>query len=165
MAIIHMAPARRVWPGATLAGAAVCVGVALAWVWRSVPPQPAATQVSQPVIRMSGTPAPRVGPVDRECDAQCALATVIGPATKTCTAAIEELAGFGARWADADAAGSRFDRISWLQKARGTVTLAGGRAEFRNAAGAYTPVEYDCDFDPATLTVLGARARPRLSAP
>lgn len=148
-----------------LAGAAVCVGVALAWVWRSAPPEPLATPIPQPSVRMFGSPAPRVGADDRECDANCAVATVIVPATKACTAAVEELAGFGARWADADASASRFDRISWLQKTRGTVTLAGGHAEFRNAAGAYTPVEYDCDFDPATLAVLEARARPRLSAP
>ena len=54
----------------------------------------------------------------------------------------------------------KFDRFTWLQQTRGTVTLAGDRAEFRNAAGAYLPVAYGCDFDPATLAVIEARVRP-----
>ena len=40
------------------------------------------------------------------------------------------------------------------------MTLAGDRAEFRNAAGAYLPVAYGYDFDPATRAVLEARVRP-----
>lgn len=86
-------------------------------------------------------------------------------ATTACAAAVEELAGFGVRWLDAGAASPKFDRFTWLHAARGTVTLAGVRAEFRNAAGAYVPVDYDCDFDTATPAVLEVRARPRVVAP
>ena len=108
------------------------------------------------------------------CDARCAAAKVIVAATGACTASVEELAGFGVRWqgagagadagADADAVGPRFDRFAWLDRDRGTLTLGGAHAEFRNAGGAYLPVDYDCDFDPATLTALQARARPRAPA-
>jgi hypothetical protein len=161
MAILHRAPTGRAWRSAALAGTAVCLGVALAWLLRLTSPDRAATRPDAPVAQLQKSPAAVAMPVDPRCDARCLVARVIVPTTTQCAAAIEELAGFGVHWLDGDAASPKFDRVTWLHEARGTVTLAGGRAEFRNAAGALTPVAYDCDFDPAALAVLEARARPR----
>lgn len=161
MAILYQAPVRRVRRGVRLVGVALSVGVALAWLLRSAPTDGAGTRSPVPAEAVGKRVAPGAASIASNCDARCVAAKVIGPATTACTAAVEEFAGFGVRWLDEGGASPRFDRFAWLQEARGTVTLAGGRAEFRNAAGAYTPVAYDCDFDPATLVVLEARARPR----
>lgn len=139
MAIHFYAPARRVRPSVALACLVMMLGVPLAWLLQ---------------------PASAAAPVASGCDARCIAAKVIVPATTACAAAVEELAGFGVRWRDAGAATPKFDRFTWLQQTRGTVTLAGDRAEFRNAARAYLPVAYSCDFDPANLTALEARVRP-----
>lgn len=163
MAILYQAPAGRARRHAALAAAALSVGVALAWLLRAGPPTPSAAQPARASTAEVARPIAATGTT--ACDARCAAAKVIVPATTACSASVEELASFGVRWLDADAAAPRFDRFAWLQSARGTVTLAGARAEFRNAAGAYLPVEYDCDFDPATLAVLEARARPRGASP
>lgn len=82
-------------------------------------------------------------------------------ASSASAASVEELAGFGVRWQAADATSPKFDRFAWFDRARGTLTLGGARAGFRNASGACLPVDHDCDVDPATLTALQARARPR----
>jgi hypothetical protein len=163
MTIFHRAPPRRRWRHAALAGSAVAVGIALAWLNRSEPPPtpaPFAGEVVAPTARLAAPPAA----ADTTCDARCVATRVIVPAGAACTLAVEELAGFGVRWL-VDAPQARFDTYGWLSNSQGTLTLAGGRAEFRNAAGAYTPVDYDCDFDPARLAVLAARARPRASPP
>ena len=166
MAILYQAQAARPWRRAVLVTAALSLGAALAWSLR--PGEPAAG--AAPRI---ATPAPAAAPMpqpaavaEATCDARCAAAKVMVAASSVCAASVEELAGFGVRWqgADADAASPKFDRFAWLDRAHGTLTLGGARAEFRNAGGAYLPVDYDCDFDPATLTALQARARPRAPA-
>ena len=161
MAIIYRSPTGRARRRVVLVTAAVSIGVALAWLLRPGPPDPAPTPLPVAVPPAHAGVTPSVAAVDAGCDARCTAAKVIVPATTACAASVEELAGFGVRWLDADVGSTKFDRFAWLQAARGTVTLGGSRAEFRNAAGAGIPVEYDCDFDPATLVVLAARARPR----
>ena len=161
MAILDRAAACRVRRSVALACAAVSLGVALAWLQRPAPPDAVVTRPPIPVEPVGRLVAPPAVPMESGCDARCVAAKVIVPATTACAAAVEELAGFGVRWLDADAASAKFDRFSWLLVERGTVTFAGGRTEFRNAAGAPMPVEYDCDFGLATLPVLQARARPR----
>jgi hypothetical protein len=164
MTIIYRAPAGRARRRAALVAASLSIGVALAWLLRpstldSTPGRlPVAMAASSAPAGLS-QPAAHAG-----CDARCAVAKVFVPATTACAASIEGLAGFGLRWLDADAASPKFDQFAWLQAVRGTVTLAGVHAEFRNAAGSYLPVEYDCDFDTATLEVLEARVRPRATA-
>ena len=148
-----------------LVGAAVLLGVALAWLLQDTPPVDAAARpavaaepLRPPLAAAASSRAPG-------CDARCVATQVMVPATAVCAAAVEDLSGFGVRWLDEGTAKPKFDRFAWLQVARGTVTLAGDRAEFRNAAGAYMTVEYGCDFDPKTLAVLEARARPRPRSP
>ena len=160
MAIHFHAPARRVRPGVALACRAIFLGVALAWLLQPAPPDAGAVRRAGPADTVQTPAAPAAVPLATGCDARCAVAKVIVPATAACAAAVEALASFGVRWLDAGAAAPKVDRFTWLQPARGTVTLAGDRAEFRNAAGAYLPVAYGCDFDPTTLAVLEARVRP-----
>lgn len=160
MAIHFHAPARRVPPSVELACRVMMLGVPLAWLLQPASPDAAATRRRSPAEPVERRVAPAAAPVASGCDARCVVAKVIVPATTACAAAVEELAGFGVRWRDAGAATPKFDRFTWLQQTRGTVTLAGDRAEFRNAAGAYLPVVYGCDFDPANLAVLDIRVRP-----
>ncbi len=165
MAIPYRAPASRPWRRAALVTAALVLGVGLAWLLR---PGARAPDAAVPAVVHAPATAEATVPaaiVDAGCDARCAAAKVMVPATTACSASVEQLASFGVRSLDADAATPRFDRFARLQAARGSVTLGGGRAEFRNAAGAWLPVDYDCDFDPATPAVLEARARPRAFAP
>lgn len=162
MAILYQASAARPWRRAALVTVALVLGVVLVWLLR--PGTPAADAARPAGLRAAVTVEASM-PAAADCDARCAAAKVIVPVSTACAAAIAELAGFGVRWLDADAASPRFDRFAWLQTVRGSVTLGGGRAEFRNAAGAWLPVDYACDFDPVTLAVLEARARPRGSAP
>ena len=161
MAILYRAPAARPWRRAALFTAALSLGVALAWLLR--PSEPDAGVARRAVARAPVAAAAQqpAAVADATCNARCAAAKVIVAATSACAASVEELAGFGVRWQDADAARPKFDRFAWLERERGTLTLGGAHAEFRNASGAYLPVDYDCDFDPATLTALQARARPR----
>ena len=161
MARLYPVPTHRPRRWVALVCVAVPLGLALAWLLRPAPPDAVVVRPPAAVQAAGRFVAPATVPTDASCDARCAVARVIGPATSACAAAVEELAGFGVRWLDGGAASPKFDQFAWLQVARGTVTLAGGRAEFRNAAGAYLPVEYGCDFDPKTLAVLEARARPR----
>ena len=165
MPVLAQASASGVGRHLVWLGAAVSLGVALAWLLHVTPPVVAAARPAVAAEPLRPPLAPAAPPVAAGCDARCVATQVIGPATTACAAAVEELSGFGVRWRDEGAARPKFDRFAWLQVARRTVTLSGDRAEFRNAAGAYLAVEYGCDFDPKTLTVLDARARPRSPTP
>ena len=105
----------------------------------------------------------------------CLGPALIRTARAPCTQAIEQLAAYGARWrqtrevdpaAAVGAAGSgwvgdsRFAQLGWLDREQGTVTLSGSAVEFETGAGRSLPVRYECDFDPAAQTVLGARVQP-----
>jgi hypothetical protein len=145
---------------AAIAGCAL-VGIATAWVLRPTPPDTGASNVPLPVAPIEPRVALAIERNDVNCDARCAVTRVIAPATGACVAAIEDLAGYGTRWPVDQAATPTFSRFHWRHAALGAVTLAGEQAEFRNAAGTYQAVEYECDFDLATLKVIEARARPR----
>lgn len=133
-----------------LATALAASAAAVAWFGRPALPESASARAD----------ASQAAPA-RCSDARCAARRVIGPASASCSSAIEQLAAFGARWTDTADAGPRFDRFAWLRQDAGTIVLAGRRAEFRNGADAYLPVDYECDFDPARLAVLEVRARPQ----
>lgn len=74
-----------------------------------------------------------------------------------CAAQVEKLALHSVRW-KTDSYEPKFQRFRWKDKDVGTLTYVGDRAEFQNGFGAYTPVVYECDFDPSTKTVLDVRA-------
>lgn len=71
-----------------------------------------------------------------------------------CPDRVERLATHSVHWRD----GTKMTHFRWKDKSAGIVTYLGDRAEFQNGFGAYTPVVYECDFDPATKTVLDVRA-------
>jgi hypothetical protein len=152
VAILYRATAARPWRRTVLVTGALSLGVALAWLMRPGEPDAGAARPAVARATAAAAVAQPAEVADATCDARCAAAKV------------EELASFGVRWQDADATRPKFDRFAWLERARGTLTLGGAHAEFRNASGAYLPVDYDCDFDPATLTALQSRARPHAPA-
>ena len=164
MAILYRALGVRRWRRTVLVTGGLSLGVALAWMLRPGEPDAGAARLAEARAPVAATAPQPAAVAEATCDARCAAVKVIVAASSACAASVEELAGFGVRWQDADAARPKFDRFAWLDRARGTLTLGGAHAEFRNASGAYLPVDYDCDFDPATLTALQARARPRAAA-
>ena len=165
MAILYQAAAARRWRRVALVATGLTLGVALAWLLRSGRPELAPTRSVAVASVGPADVASRASAGELLCDARCAAAKVLVPATTACAISVEELATFGVRWMGADSASPKFDRFAWLEPARGTLTLGGEHAEVRNASGAYLPVEYDCDFDPATLAVIEARLRPRAAKP
>jgi len=76
-----------------------------------------------------------------------------------CDDHVERLAAYSAKWTDG-AFESKFSRSRWLDKDKGYVTFIGDTIQFQNGFGAMENQIYECDFDPATRTVLGVRARP-----
>ena len=92
-----------------------------------------------------------------ESDAQCVGGRHAAAAAAACKAGIEDLASNGVRWSDPAVPGPRFSRSRWLDQPRGTLTFAGDQAAFETASGAWQPVSYECDFDPAPGKLLQAR--------
>lgn len=76
-----------------------------------------------------------------------------------CRDYIEKLANFTFRWTD-KALEPKFSRIRWLNKEGATLTFIGDKIEFQNGFGAYQRHVYECDFDPASKTVLDVSAEP-----
>ena len=111
--------------------------------------------------RAPATPLATPAAVTGRCedDAHCVGLRHVAAAATACRASIEDLAGFGVRWTDASAAPA-FRRFAWRNAAGGPVTFSGDAADFRNAAGDYAPVTYECDFDPVAGKALDTRVRP-----
>ena len=76
-----------------------------------------------------------------------------------CKDFIQKLGKYSFRWTDG-ALESKFSKVDWLNKDKATLSFFGDKIEFQNGFGAYQPAAYQCDFDPATNTVLGVRAAP-----
>ena len=79
-------------------------------------------------------------------------------ASDACREPITQLAVFQPRWLAA-ANEPIFTDYAWLVQAQGSIRYFGNRLEFSNASGAYAPVNYECDFDPAGSKVLDVRVR------
>lgn len=96
---------------------------------------------------------------DGKCksDLQCWGDKNIFAAGAYCKNDIEKLAKFSARWSDGVL---KFSRSRWLNKEQATLTFIGDKIEFQNGFGAYQNHIYECDFDPASNTVLDVRATP-----
>lgn len=74
-----------------------------------------------------------------------------------CKDKIEALASHSVRWTDGTFE-PKFSRFRWKNKSAGIITYIGGKAEFQNGFGAYTPVIYQCDLDSDNKTVLNVSA-------
>lgn len=94
-----------------------------------------------------------------KADLQCWGDKNNASASVYCDDHIERLAKYNARWTDG-ALGAKFSHFRWLNKERATLTYIGDKIEFQNGFGAYQAHIYECDFDPASNTVLDVRARP-----
>jgi|GEM_PF-3136442 len=124
--------------------------VALAWAWWEFGRDRAPAEVADRPAAVTAATC--------ETDAACVGRQHVAAAAAACRAGIEDLAGFGVRWSDA-AGGPRFTRFAWRDRAGGAIVFVGDAAQFRSAGGDFSPVTYECDFDPAAGRALDARVR------
>jgi hypothetical protein len=96
---------------------------------------------------------------DAQCptDLQCWGDRNAIDATSKCRDPVERVAKYQAEWTDRWSE-TKFPRFRWLDEQRGTLTYIGDRIKFQNGFGAWSPMIYTCDFDPATKTVLSVDA-------
>lgn len=76
-----------------------------------------------------------------------------------CKGYVEKLAKYNARWTDGTFE-TKFSNFKWLNQEKATLTYIGDKVEFQNGFGAYQTHLYECDYDPASNTVLDVRAWP-----
>ncbi|KWN80834.1 hypothetical protein WM24_23650 [Burkholderia ubonensis] len=95
--------------------------------------------------------------VCKKDDIQCLGDKGIVAASVYCKDQVERLAAHSVRWTDGTFE-LKFSRFRWADKAAGTITYVGDKAEFQNGFGAYTPVTYECDLAADNKTVLDVRA-------
>ncbi len=76
-----------------------------------------------------------------------------------CKSYVEKLAKYSVRWTDGTFE-TKFSRFRWLNKEKAILTFVGDKIEFQNGFGAYQAHIYECDFDPASKTILDVRAYP-----
>jgi len=96
----------------------------------------------------------------QECakdDLQCKGDKAVVATSVYCKDPVERLARHSVRWTDGTFE-LKFSRFRWKDKAAGTLTMIGDKAEFQNGFGAYTPVTYECDLAADGKTVLDVRA-------
>lgn len=112
-------------------------------------PKPAAAQAEQ------------AAPKEKTCvkdDLQCIGDRGIVAAGVYCAPQVEKLAKHSVKWTDGMLE-MKFSRFRWRNKQAGQVTYVGGKAEFQNGFGAWTPVIYECDLDADEKTILEVRVR------
>lgn len=76
-----------------------------------------------------------------------------------CKSYVEKLANYSFRWTDGTLE-PKFSHYRWLNKETSTLTYIGDKIEFQNGFGAYQRHVYECDFDPASNSILDVRANP-----
>lgn len=113
--------------------------------------KPAAAQAPAPQVK---TPEP----VCSGSDLQCRAKEGIISASVYCPREVERMAKHSVKWTDGFLE-SKFDRFRWKDKANGVITYIGGKAEFQNGFGAFTPMIYECDLGPDNRTILDVRVR------
>ena len=104
-------------------------------------------------------PRPTGEPINCRAELQCWGERHLATANAYCKDSIDRLANDATRWSDAFHE-TRFSRLRWLDRSKGTLTFIGDKVEFRTASGSYQPHRYECDFDPENNRVTGARAQP-----
>lgn len=73
-----------------------------------------------------------------------------------CEPHVERLAAYSHEWTDR---WSRLSRFRWGAE-RPALTYIGDQIKFQNGFGAWQHHVYECDYDPATETVIAVRAQP-----
>ncbi|MEQ1766787.1 MAG: hypothetical protein ABL859_05100, partial [Methylotenera sp.] len=96
---------------------------------------------------------------DAACKAelQCWAEKNIASGDAYCQSNVEKLGQYSSRWTDGMLE-LKFSRFRWLNKENSTLTYIGDKIELQNGYGAYQPHIYECDFDPATNSVIDVRA-------
>jgi len=80
-------------------------------------------------------------------------------ASVRCASHVEKLAKYSHKWTDGFL-DIKFGRFRWLDRKAGTMTYLGDKIQFQNGFGAWQNYSYECDFNPATETVIDVRAYP-----
>lgn len=104
-------------------------------------------------------PRPIGEPINCRAELQCWGERHLATANAYCKDSIDRLGNDATRWSDAFHE-TRFSRLRWLDRSKGTLTYIGDKVEFRTAGGSYQPQRYECDFDPENNRVTGARVQP-----
>ncbi|WP_213881199.1 hypothetical protein [Pseudomonas sp. dw_358] len=86
-------------------------------------------------------------------DLQCWAKKVEPDASYPCKKAIEKSTEFAFRWTGG-LVDIGFQQIRWLDQSSGKITFIGDTIEVQNMYGAYEPRTYECDYDPATKSVI-----------
>lgn len=73
-----------------------------------------------------------------------------------CQRPIEKLAKYSFEWLDG-AFTPRFSYYRWKDQPNGYVTYIGDKIKLQNGFGAWSNYTYECDFNPATNTVIDVR--------
>lgn len=80
-------------------------------------------------------------------------------ATIVCRRPVERLACYAHKWTDGWLE-PKFGHFRWRDQAQGIVTYTGDAIQFQNGFGAWENHVYECDYDPASESVLEVRASP-----
>jgi len=92
-------------------------------------------------------------------DLQCWGDKNAGAASRKCRELVEKHAKYQFEWTDG-ALESKFPLFAWKDESRRTLSYFGDRIKFQNGFGAWQFMKYQCDYDPATETVLGVSVAP-----
>lgn len=77
-------------------------------------------------------------------------------ATLLCERLVERFAQYDAEWTDG-MLDPKLTHYRWLDHEAGTVTFLGDKVKFQNGFGAWSPMIYECDFDPETESITDVR--------
>ncbi len=133
----------------------VAIGFFGALFGQSEEPPPPKAQPAAAVAPAAATP---VAPTCEASDLRCLAKEGIIAASVRCPRAVEGLAKHSVKWKDGFLE-AKFDRFRWKDQPNGVITYIGGKAEFQNGFGAFTPVIYECDLAPDNRTILDVRVR------
>lgn len=90
-------------------------------------------------------------------DLQCWGEEGFPAATTYCPSVIQGLAKWDFEWTDGWTE-PKFSRYRWKNQKKGIVTYIGDKLKLQNGFGAWKHVQYTCDFDPVSKTVLNVSA-------
>jgi nucleoid-associated protein YgaU len=92
-------------------------------------------------------------------DLMCLAEKHLIEAGSRCAPEIERLAQYTAKWNDGMFE-PKFSHYRWKDQKNGVVTYIGGKVEFQNGFGAWSPMVYECDFNTVLGLPMEVRAEP-----